>query len=177
MADKGPTGELEPQFSSEDATPRAWSEGRQRLEQAEVYWLSTVRPDGRPHVTPLLAVWLGGALYFCTGPHERKAKNLDQNPRCVLTTGCNALNEGLDLVVEGDAARLTEDVRLGRVADAYLSKYGEDWRFAVRDGAFFHDPGSLQGPDPGPAWVYEVRPKRVFGFGKGGPISQTRWRF
>lgn len=103
MADKGPTGELEPQFSSEDATPRAWSEGRQRLEQAEVYWLSTVRPDGRPHVTPLLAVWLGGALYFCTGPHERKAKNLDQNPRCVLTTGCNALNEGLDLVVEGDA--------------------------------------------------------------------------
>ena len=173
MVDKGPTGELEPQFSSEDATARAWSEGRQRLEQAEVYWLSTVRPDGRPHVTPLLAVWLGGALYSCTGPHERKAKNLDQNPRCILTTGRNALNEGLDLVVEGEAVRVSDEARLRRVADAYLSKYGSDWTFAVRDGAFFHSEAG-QG---GEAWVFEVAPTKVFGFGKGEPFSQTRWRF
>ena len=49
-----------------------------------MYWLSTVRPDGRPHVTPLLGIWLDGALYFCTGPDERKAKNLARNPRCIL---------------------------------------------------------------------------------------------
>ena len=177
MNDREPLAELDPRFSSEDAAPRAWAEVRRHLEGAEVYWISTVRPDGRPHVTPLLSVWLDGALYFCTGPDERKAKNLQRNSQCVLTTGCNALGEGLDVVVEGKASRVTDDARLGRVADAYLSKYGDEWRYAVRDGAFYHDPGSLRGEDPGAAWVYEVAPAKVFGFGKGEPYSQTRWRF
>jgi hypothetical protein len=111
------------------------------------------------------------------GRAERKAKNLVRNPHCILTTGCNALDEGLDVVVEGDAVRATDDTRLGRVADAYLSKYGRGWRFAVRDGAFYHDPGSLRETDTGAAWMYEVSPTKVFGFGKGEPFSQTRWRF
>ncbi len=140
MASNKPATELEPQFSSNDATPAAWAEARERLEQAEIFWLSTVRPDGRPHVTPLLSVWLDGALYFCTGSSERKAKNLARNPHCILTTGCNTLKqEGLDLVVEGDAVRLSDEARLQGVADAYESKYGSDWRFAVRDGAFNAD--------------------------------------
>ena len=82
------------------------------------------------------------------------------------------------MVVEGDAAKVSDDAKLRRVADAYLSKYGSDWHFAVRDGALYHDPGSLRGgTDTGEAWVYEVNPKKVFGFGKGEPFSQTRWRF
>jgi hypothetical protein len=177
MIDKEPTAELDSRFSSDDAAPISWAEGRERLEGAEVYWISTVRPDGRPHVTPLLSVWLDGALYFCTGPDERKAKNLVRNPHCILATGCNALDEGLDVVVEGDAVRVTDEGRLRRVADAYLWKYGSDWRFAVRDGAFYHDPGSLREADAGAARVYEVSPKKVFGFGKGEPFGQTRWRF
>jgi hypothetical protein len=40
------------------------------------FWLSTARPDGRPHVTPFIAVWLDEALWFCTGADELKAKNL-----------------------------------------------------------------------------------------------------
>jgi nitroimidazol reductase NimA-like FMN-containing flavoprotein (pyridoxamine 5'-phosphate oxidase superfamily) len=71
MASTEPVTELEPPFSSDVATPTPWAEARERLEESEVYWLSTVRPDGRPYVTPLVAVWLDGALYFCTGPHER----------------------------------------------------------------------------------------------------------
>jgi hypothetical protein len=177
MIDREPKTELDGRFSSGDATPRAWDEGRRELETAEVYWISTVRPDGSPHVTPLLAVWLDGALYFSTGPDERKAKNIAGNPQCVVTTGRNTLGEGLDVVVEGDAVRTTEDEKLRLVADAYLSKYGEDWRFAVRDGAFYHDPGSVREDDPGAAWVFEVVPKKVLGFGKGGTFSQTRWRF
>jgi hypothetical protein len=47
----------------------------------------------------------------------------------------------------------------------------------VRDGTFYHNPGSLRETDTGAAWVYEVSPKKVFGFGKGEPFSQTRWRF
>src|SRR2546430_13885630 len=120
MAGHEPVAELEPQFSSSDATLTPWAKARERLEQAEVFWLSTVRQDGRPHVTPVLSVWLDGALYFCTGASERKAKNLARNGHCILTTGCNALNEeGLDLVVEGDAARVSDEARLQRVADAY----------------------------------------------------------
>jgi nitroimidazol reductase NimA-like FMN-containing flavoprotein (pyridoxamine 5'-phosphate oxidase superfamily) len=168
MAGKEPVAELDARFSSDTATATEWTRARDQLESAELYWLSTVRPDGRPHVTPLLAVWLDGALSFCTGPTERKAKNLAGNPHCVLTTGSNALNEGLDLVVEGDAVRVSDDAKLRRIADVYESKYGKEWHFDVREGAFRHEGGQ--------ALVYEVAPSTVFGFGKG-EFSQTRWRF
>jgi nitroimidazol reductase NimA-like FMN-containing flavoprotein (pyridoxamine 5'-phosphate oxidase superfamily) len=169
MTVETPVAHLGKEFSSPDATPTPWEEARERLANAEVYWLSTVRPDGRPHVTPLIAIWLDGALYFCTGESERKNKNLARNPRVVLTTGCNSLTEGLDLVIEGDAVRVSDEVKLERVAESYVSKYGEDWRFTVRDGVFHHSEGT--------ALVYEVRPKTAFGFAKGEPGGQTRWRF
>jgi general stress protein 26 len=169
MGAREPTAELEPQFSSDGATATSWAEAREHLENAEVYWLSTVRPDGRPHVTPLVAVWLDGALYFCTGPEERKAKNLRRNSHCIITTGRNVF-EGLDVVVEGEAKRVTEPAKLQRVADAYEAKYDEPFRFTVRDDAFLNGAG-------GEALVYEVAPVKAFGFGKGKSFSQTRWRF
>jgi hypothetical protein len=67
MAEAVPVTELSA-FSSPNAKPTKWSQARGELTGAEVYWHSTVRPDGRPHVTPLLGIWLEGALYFCTGP-------------------------------------------------------------------------------------------------------------
>ena len=72
MIREEPVTELSPFFSSPGAMQTEWSRARAELANAEVYWLSTVRPDGRPHVTPLLGVWLNGALYFCTGPDEHK---------------------------------------------------------------------------------------------------------
>jgi Pyridoxamine 5'-phosphate oxidase len=53
MAVKTPAAELHAGFSSKGATPTDWARGRQHMEEAQVFWLSTVRPDGRPHVTPL----------------------------------------------------------------------------------------------------------------------------
>src|ERR1700730_4041198 len=123
MADNHePATELHPQFSSDGATLTPWSEARKLLEKASIYWLVTVRPDGRPHVTPLFAVWLDGALYFCTGPSERKAKNLSLNSHCAITTGCNVI-EGLDLVVEGDAEKVSGEPRLQALAARFASKY------------------------------------------------------
>ena len=168
--EKEPTTELDPQFSSENAAPVSWEQARQLLQKAEVYWLSTVRPDGRPHVTSLVAVWLEDALYFCTGETERKAKNLIQNAHCIITTGCNTLSDGLDLVVEGEAVRIIDESRLQRVADSYSSKYDSPFRFTVRDRVFLNSDG-------GEALVYEVVPVTVFGFGRGATFSQTRWRF
>src|SRR5215212_9302588 len=170
MASNKPVTELDPRYSSQDATPTAWADASQQLEEAEVYWLSTVRPYGRPHVTTLLSVWLDGALYFCTGASERKAKNLAHNSHCILTTGCNSFKQGLDIVVEGDAVRVTDEAKLERIADLYESKYGSDWRFDVRDSAFNGESGNV-------ALVFEVAPSTAFGFVKGASSSQTRWRF
>jgi hypothetical protein len=87
-----------------------------------------------------------------------------------MTTGCNTLGEGTDIVVEGDAIRVRDDARLHRIADAYERKYGDDWRFSVRDERFV-------GPEGNVGIVYEVAPGTAFAFGKGETYSQTRWRF
>jgi len=94
MTVETPMAELGKQFSSPGATPTPWAEAREHLAKADVYWLSTVRPDGRPHVTPLIAVWLDGALHFCTGESERNNKNLARNPRIVVTTGMQLPQRG-----------------------------------------------------------------------------------
>src|ERR1700730_1662884 len=123
MAAEMPVEELHAGLSSPEANPTDWAEGRRHIDEAEVFWLSTVRPDGRPHVTPLLAVWHDDAMYFCTGPEERKAKNLRQNRHCILTTGQNGL-DGLDVVVEGHAVEVSDEAERGQVADTYELKYG-----------------------------------------------------
>jgi nitroimidazol reductase NimA-like FMN-containing flavoprotein (pyridoxamine 5'-phosphate oxidase superfamily) len=163
-----PLVELDPRYGDEGVPATQWAQARERLEKAELFWVTTVRRDGRPHITPLIAVWLGDALYITTGPHEQKAKNIAGNPHCILMTGCNTLHEGLDLVVEGDAKRVTDDDELRRLAEAWESKYGSEWHFDVRDGAFRHEAGE--------AWVFEVAPVTAYGFAKGG-YSHTRWRF
>jgi nitroimidazol reductase NimA-like FMN-containing flavoprotein (pyridoxamine 5'-phosphate oxidase superfamily) len=106
-----------------------WSAGLEQVIAADTFWLSTVRPDGRPHVTPLIAVWHGEAIWFSTGPEERKAKNLAENPSCVLTTGRSDLVEGaLDVALEGEAEQVTVDAELDPIAVAFAAKYGtETW--------------------------------------------------
>ena len=155
-------------FGDADATPTPWSTAEQILDTAEVFWLSTVRRDGRPHVATLLAVWVDDALNFSTGGDEQKAVNLRENDKMVLTTGCNTFMEGIDLVVEGTAVRVTETAALQRIADRYKSKY--DWTYTVEDGAFVQKGG--QRP-----LVFRVEPVIAFGFKKGNPFGQTRWRF
>lgn len=164
-----PTTKLDPRFSDQNAAPTPWAQARDQLERAETYWLSTVRADGRPHVTTLLAVWQDDAIYFCTGADEQKSRNLTHNPNCALTTGASALHEGLDLVVEGLAERVTDPGTLKRLADAWGTKYGKEWHFGVGDGVFTHSDG-------GDALVFGVAPTKVLGFGKG-EYSQTTWRF
>jgi nitroimidazol reductase NimA-like FMN-containing flavoprotein (pyridoxamine 5'-phosphate oxidase superfamily) len=171
MAAQMPVAELHAGFSSPGATPTDWAEGRRHIEEAEVFWLSTVRPDGRPHVTPLLAVWHDDAMYFCTGADERKAKNLKQNPQCILTTGQNGL-DGLDVVVAGRVAEVGDGAELEQVASTYESKYGN--RVSAPEGTWF---GLSDAIRTGEVLVYRVAPTTILGFAKGEQFSQTRWRF
>jgi general stress protein 26 len=164
------TAELDPRFSQPGAVPTAWEETRRVLEQAQLFWISTVRADGRPHVTPLVAVWLDGAIHFSTGADEQKGVNLRSNPRVILTTGCNRWDGGLDVVVEGEAVRQTDHGTLERLAAAWAAKWdGQMWRFEVRDGCFHH-------PEGGAALVFSVTPDKVLAFAKG-TFGATRHRF
>jgi nitroimidazol reductase NimA-like FMN-containing flavoprotein (pyridoxamine 5'-phosphate oxidase superfamily) len=168
MAASAPTSDLHAGFSAPGATPTPWPEVVDVLQSAELFWISTVRTDGRPHITPLPAVWCDDALYFCTGPGEQKARNLAANDQCALTTGDNRWKAGLDVVVEGRAERVTDDARLHVLAAMWETKYQGDWQYDVHDGAFHHDPGV--------AHVFEVRPSKVLSFAKGD-FAQTRFRF
>ena len=167
MAQIEPVAELNAGFSEPGAAARPWSEVAEILAHAEMFWLSTVRRDGRPHVTPLPAIWLDGMLHVCTGSLEQKSKNLESNPHCVLSTGANQFRSGLDVVLEGTAARVTDPARLHRLAALWKSKL--DWDFQVTDGGF-RDPADRIG------LVFGVTPAKVLAFGKN-PYSQTRYRF
>ena len=175
MATSAPETTFDRRFSSDGAQATPWTTGRAALEHAEIFWLSTVRPDGRPHVTPLIAVWHDGALHFATGPEEQKAKNLAQNPHCALITGCNALNAGLDLIVAGDAVLVTDEARLHRLAELYDTKYG--WHNEVQDGAFSGEAGRGLVYAVAPATAFAFGRETAFGRGRSGSFSQTRWRF
>lgn len=162
-----PTGAIDRRFSSPDAGPTPWAAVVHLLEHAELYWLTTVRADGRPHVTPLIGVADGPVVHFCTGFGEQKARNLERNSRVALTTGNNAWAHGLDVVVEGTARRITDGETLQRLADAYEEKYGSDWHFDVGDGVF-----RAGGDD---AAVFRIEPVKLLAFAKE-PHAQTTYR-
>jgi general stress protein 26 len=163
-----PAAELDARFSDPNASATPWERVEHTIDGAELFWISTVRSDGRPHVTPLPAVWVDGSLYFCTGAEEQKCVNLARNANCVLTTGNNTWKSGLDVVVEGTAVRVTDEKLLVHLAESWRSKYHGDWDFKVRDGMFRHDGGD--------ALVFAVAPTKVLSFAKGD-FAQTRFRF
>jgi hypothetical protein len=163
---------LDPRFSSETATPMPWATARGELEAAKTYWVTTVRPDGRPHATTVAGVWLDGAFHFATGQSERKAKNLAAgNSHVLVTTGCNGW-DGLDIVLEGEALRVTDTDRLVRFVDAITQKYDDFFRLRMVGGRLQGGAGASDVP-----LAFEVRTTKAFGFAKGASFGQTRWRF
>ena len=166
-----PVTTLDQRYSNPDAIATGWDETRRVLETAELSWLTTVRADGRPHVTPLVAVWDDGAVHFCTGAGEQKAVNLRDNPHVILTTGCSEWDKGLDVVVEGDAVRVTDQDTLKRLADVWMTKWDGQWQYRVGDGGFRH---SEDGEEL--VLVFSVAPTRVLAFAKGN-FGQTKHVF
>jgi len=152
---KQPVTELDTRFSDQNAVATDWEETRRLLEEAELFWISTVRADGRPHVTPLVAVWLDGAVHFATGAGEQKAVNLRTNQNVILTTGCNEWERGLDIVVEGEAVQVTDERVLERLAEAWATKWDGRWqyegarRWLSARGWEWRSPGVLREPRQG----------------------------
>ena len=167
-----PVTTLDERYSSPSAAAAGWEETRRVLETAELFWVSTVRADGRPHVTPVVAVWAEEAVCFSTGAGEQKFANLRANPQVVLTTGCNSWDRGLDVVVEGEARWTTDQSALERVARAFAVKWQGAWQFTVRDGRFYNG-----GSGDWPSEVFSVTPAKVFAHAKGEPYGATTHRF
>src|SRR5580658_7276610 len=111
-----PVTMLDQRYSDPAAVAVEWEETSRILEAAELFWVTTVRADGRPHVTPVVAVWVDGAVCFSTGDGEQKFANLRGNPHVVLTTGCSTWDRGVDVIVEGDAVQVTDEAQLGKLA-------------------------------------------------------------
>jgi hypothetical protein len=150
-----------------------WSRAEQELEAAEgqniTHFLSTVRPDGRPHTAGVGALWADGRFYFVSGPGTRKSQNLAERPDCVISVKL----AGIDLVVEGVARRVTDAPTLGRLAKRYDA---QGWPAKV-DGDAFTAPYSAPSAGPPPWYLYELEPVTVFGVAGAEPHGATRWRF
>jgi pyridoxine/pyridoxamine 5'-phosphate oxidase len=159
-------GKLDTRFS-EAKQPVDWGQVKDALARAELYWLTTVRGDGRPHTTPLIGAWIDDGFVFCTGPEEQKAQNLAHGTAVTVTTGVNTWKAGLDVVVEGSAERVTGHDTLTRLADAIREKYHGEWDFTPHDDGFGHD-GHV-------AYVFRVPPDKVLAFAKS-PHGQTKFR-
>ena len=170
------TGQIDPRYGDASATAPPWDTVEQLLTDAQLYWIVTVRADGRPHAVPLVGVWHDGAFAFCTGTEEQKHRNLAGNKQVAVTTGSTGAQgwgTGKDVVVEGSAVRVTDAETLQTLADAWAAKYA-DWRYAVR-GEEFVELSRSGGGGPGGAWVYRVQPTKVMVF--GDDHGQTTYRF
>ncbi|MGZ3583535.1 MAG: pyridoxamine 5'-phosphate oxidase family protein [Ktedonobacterales bacterium] len=152
--------------------PIPWSRARDQLQDdsaKKTYWLATVRPDGRPHVAGVGALWLDEKIYFTSGEGTRKSRDLAENPNCVVSV---ALPD-LDLVVEGTATKVTDGATLRRLAERYAA---QGWPASVDDGAIT---AAYSAPSAGPPpWhLYAVAPVTAFGVATAEPYGAMRWRF
>ncbi len=135
----------------------SWRRVAEQMSGARNYWVSTTRPDGRPHAAPVWGVWVEGTLYFGTGRRSRKARNLRANPALTVH-----LESGDDVVIiEGVAEEVMDEASLDAVDAAYRAKYGMGVGEAG-DGA---------------AW-YALRPRAAYTWlERDFPNTATRWRF
>jgi general stress protein 26 len=170
------TGTVHPAYGDASAPAPAWREIDDRLTAAQLYWMITVRRDGRPHAVPLCGVWHDGAFVFCTGEQEQKMRNLEANPHVTVTAGplgADGWSKGKDISVEGVVERITDDDELRGLATLWRQKYGDDWVFEAHDGEFFEV--SESGEGHGGASVFRVPPSKVLVF--GDEHGQTRYQF
>ena len=151
-----------------------WSRPRDLLaasptQSGIAFFLGTVRPDGRPHAAGIGALWLDGDFYFTGGPETRKVRNLAANPACTISVKL----EGIDLILEGEAIRVTDQPTLEEAARLYRAG---GWPAQV-EGDAFTAPFSAPSAGPPPWQLYRFTFHTAFGVATAEPYGATRWRF
>jgi hypothetical protein len=122
-----------------------------------------------PYQSPPLATLTLGELYFTSGAGTRKARNLAANPACTISVKLT----GVDLVLEGEATRVTDAETLERLAGRYRDG---GWPAEVEGDAFT---ARYSAPSAGPPpWQrYRLALHTAFGVATAEPYGATRWRF
>jgi hypothetical protein len=133
------------------------------------FFVSTVRPDGRPHSAGVGAVWVDNALYFVGGPGTRRSRNLAASPACTVSVRLR----GIDLVLEGEAHRVTDTSTLERVAAVYRTG---GWPAEVTRDALTA-PSSAPSAGPPPWHLYQLTLHTAIGVAGAEPGGATRWDF
>src|SRR4051794_670191 len=134
-------------------------------------WLATVNEDGTPHVTAVGALWLDGTFWFQTGATTRKGRNVARDPRCSLALSIR----DADVVVEGDAARVTEPAAVARIAKAWADQGWPAEPDKSRSGITAPFNAPAQGPPP---WnVYRIEPRSATVVSSQEPGGLTRFGF
>ncbi len=133
------------------------------------FFLGTVGPDGRPHAAGVGALWFDGDLCIASGLTTHKSRNLAVNPACTISVKL----EGIDLVLEGEARRVTDPPTLEQVAELYR-KGG--WPAEV-EGDALTAPYSAPSAGPAPWHLYRFTFRTAFGVATAEPYGATRWRF
>ena len=133
------------------------------------YFLGTCRLDGTPHAAGIGAQWLDGYVYFTSNPTTRKARDLAENPRCTISVRL----EGIDLVLDGTAERMTDPETLEKLAAGYREG---GWPAQV-EGDAFTAPFSAPSAGPPPWHAYRLTCHTVVGVATQEPYGATRWRF
>lgn len=151
----------------------SWAEAHELLKSGPKgptvgFFLGTVCPNGRPHVAGVGVVWHDGDLYFPSGPGTRKSRNLEANPASTIAVKLS----GMDLTLEGEAARVTDPDVLEPVAGVYRQL---GWPAEV-DGDAFTAPYSAPSAGPPPWNLYRFRYSTVVGLGTETQ-GATLWRF
>jgi hypothetical protein len=153
--------------------PIPWSRAQEKLEAARgpeiPFFLGTVRPDGTPHAAGIGAVWDDGTMWFVSGPGTRKSRNLSANRACTIS--CRL--PGMDVVLEGQAERVTDATTLERLAAVYRAG---GWPAQVAGDAFTA-PFSAPSAGPPPWHLYRLTIHTAFGVASEEPHGATRWRF
>ncbi|MFI1916703.1 pyridoxamine 5'-phosphate oxidase family protein [Nocardia sp. NPDC020380] len=132
-------------------------------------FLGTIGKDGRPHSAGIGSILVGGHIYFTSGPATRKSRDLVANPGCTLSY---RLLE-VDLVLEGDAHRVTD----AEVLDAVTAMYRESGWPAERSEDAVTAPYSAQSAGPAPWYLYRFTPRAATGVALTDPHGATRWLF
>ena len=99
--------------------PLSWSDVEQRLVRGGWFWLATVGPNGAPHVMPLFAAWADTRFFIASKERARKSRNLEVEPRCVITTDTGDLH----LVIEGVTRHVHDEATLQRAVAAFHAVY------------------------------------------------------
>ncbi|WP_338773157.1 pyridoxamine 5'-phosphate oxidase family protein [Nocardia vulneris] len=135
------------------------------------YWLTTLNPDGSPHMTALGALWLDGAVVFTTGARSRKGRNLARDPRCAVSLSLH----DFDLVIEGTASQVTDPAVVAEVA----AKYAADGWPAAPDATGQALTAEYSAPSAGPPpWhVYRITAQSATALSTVEPGGATRWTF